>query len=83
MVRCFESAAAGLEAETGGPVHLVRLVGPRTSFVAGRVPGAMPFVPPVRVMIDGAWGLLFYPAPGCAVDREKVKALFKDACDEA
>ena len=78
MVRCFESVAAGLEAATGGPVHLVRIIGPRSSFVAGRVPENMPFVVSVRVILDEEWALLFYPAPGQQVDREKVRALFKD-----
>lgn len=78
MVRCFESAAAGLEAETGGPVHLIRIIGPRSSFVAGRVPENMPFVASVRVILDEEWALLFYPASGRQVDREKVRALFQD-----
>ena len=78
MVRCFESAAAELEADTGGPVHLIRIVGPRLSFVAGRVPENMPFVASVRVLIAGEWALLFYPALGRDVDRKKVKLLFKD-----
>ena len=78
MVRCFERVAAELEADTGGPVHLIRIIGPRSSFVAGRVPENMPFVVSVRVMLSDAWALLFYPASGRAVDREKVKALFKD-----
>ncbi len=78
IVRCFESVAVKLEAETGGPVHLIRIIGPRSSFIAGRVPESMPFVESVRVMIDKEWALLFYPAAGRQVDREKVKALFKD-----
>jgi hypothetical protein len=78
MVRCFESVAAQFEAETGGPVHLIRIIGPRSSFVAGRVPESMPFVASVRVLLTDEWALLFYPAPGLQVDREKVKVLFKD-----
>jgi hypothetical protein len=78
MVHVFESVAARLEADTGGPVHLIRIIGPRSSFVAGRVPENMPFVPSVRVLLDEEWALLFYPASGRQVDREKVKALFKD-----
>jgi hypothetical protein len=77
-VRLFESAASALEADAGGPVHLVRLIGPRTSFVAGRVPDEMPFVASVRVILNEQWALLFYPAPGHSIDREKVKAMFKD-----
>ncbi len=79
MVHLFESVAAGLEADTGGPVHLIRIIGPRSSFVAGHVPENMPFVPSVRVLLDEEWALLFYPAPDRQVDREKVKALFKGA----
>ena len=78
MVRCFESAAAGLEAETGGPVHLIRIIGPRSSFVAGRVPENMPFVEPVRVVLNEEWAVIFYPASGREVDRKKVRGLFKD-----
>jgi len=78
MVRHFESVAAPLEAATGGPVHLIRIIGPRSSFVAGHVPENMPFVASVRVMLDEEWALLFYPSPEKQVDREKVKVLFKD-----
>ena len=78
MVCLFEAVAPELEADTGGPVHLIRIIGPRSSFVAGRVPENMPFVASVRVLLDEEWMLLFYPAPGREVDREKVKALFKD-----
>jgi hypothetical protein len=77
MVHLFESVAAKLEADSGGPVHLIRIIGPRSSFVAGHVPGNMPFVASVRVMLNEEWALLFYPAPGREVDREKVKVLFK------
>jgi hypothetical protein len=78
MVHLFESVAANLEADSRGPVHLIRIIGPRSSFVAGRVPENMPFVASVRVMLNEEWALLFYPASGRQVDREKVKALFKD-----
>ena len=79
MVRCFESVAAQLEADTGGPVHLIRIIGPRSSFVAGRVPEQMPFVASVRVMLDEEWALLFYPAPDRQVDRAKVLGLMNSA----
>jgi hypothetical protein len=78
MVCHFESVAAGLEADSGGPVHLIRIVGPRLSFMAGRVPENMPFVASVRVLLTDEWALLFYPASGQDVDRKKVKLLFKD-----
>jgi len=69
---------AELEAEAGGLVHLIRIIGPRSSFVAGRVPETMPFVASVRVMINEEWVLLFYPAADRTIDREKIRALFKD-----
>jgi hypothetical protein len=78
IVKTFSLISSQLEADTGGPVHLIRIIGPRSSFVAGRVPEDMPFVASVRVMLSDEWALLFYPSPGKQVDREKVKALFKD-----
>ena len=76
-VKFFESFSRQLEADTGGPVHLIRIIGPRSSFVAGRVPQEMPFVEPVRVMLDDTWGLVFYPAAGRKIDQDKIKAMFK------
>ena len=78
MVSVFEHEARGLEESSGGPVHLVRMKGPRASFVAGHVPKAMPFVHPRRVMLDSEWALFFYPPAGKEIDAGAVKALFRE-----
>ncbi len=77
IVHVFESLVSQLEVETGGPVHLIRIMGPRSSFVAGKVPASMPFVASVRVMLGKQWALLLYPAAGKVVDHEKIQKLFQ------
>ncbi len=83
VIAVFESLAPMLEAETGGPVHLVKIKGSRLSYVAGRVPVEMPFTAPQRVILCNDWALMFYLADGRDIDSQQVgesfnKQLFGD-----
>ena len=80
-VDIFDHVSSILSDETGGPVFLIRITGPRWSYVAGFVPDELPFVPPVKVMLDAEWGILYYPEPGRKIDPEKVKASFLNAVE--
>ncbi|MBF0485406.1 MAG: hypothetical protein HQL16_02715 [Candidatus Omnitrophica bacterium] len=76
VVFAFESLRQKLEEESGGPVHLVKIVGPRWSYVAGTVPEELPCVVPERVILNDDWALMFYPAHNRAVDSQRIRELF-------
>ena len=79
IVEVFDHIAPILSDRIGGPAHLVRIVGPRWSYVAGHIPSELPFVEPQRVMLEGEWGILYYPQPGRKIDPEEVRRLFLEA----
>ena len=82
MVSAFQALLPTLETDVGGPVHLVRMRGTRSSFVAGDIPSEMPFVASKRIMLNEEWALLVYPSVGRDVDREKIRVLFKNQIGE-
>lgn len=76
IIEVFDRLSPIVSDEIGGPVHLVRITGPRWSYVAGHVPDDLPFVAPQRVMLDEEWGILYYPEPGRKISPEGIRDVF-------
>lgn len=73
----FDALVPELEREMGGAVHLIRIVGTRWSYTAGRMTEKVAFVAPQRVVLKDQWALIFYAAEGVCVDPEYIRGLFK------
>jgi len=78
IVEVFDSLAPLLADMVGGPVHLIRVTGPRWSYVAGHVPGELPFVEPQKVVLFDDWALLYYPEAGRKIDPDNIRRFFLD-----
>jgi hypothetical protein len=79
LIATFDRLAPVLSNDVGGPVHLVRVIGTRWSYVAGHVPDELPFVEPQKVMIDDEWAIVYYQQEGRTISPEQVRQLFVDA----
>lgn len=82
ILEIFDHLAPVLSDKIGSMIHLVRVAGPRWSYVAGYVPDELPYVAPVRVMLDDEWAIIYYPDPGRKIDPDSVKALFMEALEK-
>ena len=81
IVEMFDKLSPLVADIVGGPVHLIKVVGPRWSYVAGYVPDELPFAPPQRVPLFDDWALLYYPEAGRKIDPERIRRLFLDERD--
>ncbi len=78
LLTTFDRVAPVFADQVGGPVHLVRVIGARWSYVAGHVPDELPFVEPQKVMLDREWAIMYYPQAGRKKDPAHVRKLFLD-----
>lgn len=72
----FIQLVPGLERASGGPVHLIRIIGSRWAFISGASLEGLPFILPQKVQINDEWALMFYPKEGVKIDAQQIKALF-------
>lgn len=82
IVDVFDRLAPLVADMVGGPVYLVRVIGPRWSYVAGHIPPEMPFVAPQKVSLFDDWAILYYPEAGREVTPEGVRRIFLEAKEE-
>jgi len=81
LIAVFDRVSPALSDDVGGPVHLVKVIGTRWSYVAGPVPEEFPFVEAQRVRLDSEWAIVYYPATGRSVPAERIRALFPKAAE--
>lgn len=75
IIDTFDRLAPMLADKIGGPVHLVRVLGSRWSYVAGHVPEELPLVEPQKVLLFDEWAVLYYPRAGYKIDPQEIRRL--------
>ncbi len=82
ITEVFDRVAPFFSQKINGPVYLVKISGPRWSYVAGYVPDELPFVAPEKVMLFDEWAVLYYPQAMPKVDPEEVRRIFMDVIED-
>lgn len=82
IVELFDRLSAIIVDMVGGPVFLVKIAGPRWSYVAGHMPDELPFVEPQKLLLADEWAILYYPLAGHKIDPVEIRALFLDDKEE-
>ncbi len=82
IVEVFDKLSPIVADMVGGPVYLVKVSGPRWSYVAGHIPSDLPFVEPQKVLLFDDWAVLYYPEAARKVLPEQVRQMFLDVRED-